>query len=71
MFLINAIKPNKEMKLKFVYTRLFRRGKLEEYKIKPVLVIHQKGMHLNHNFYVVVNIKCRTENAAMGHQRNI
>ena len=25
--------------------------------------IHQKGMHLNHDFYVVVGKQCRTENA--------
>ena len=33
--------------------------------------IHKKGMHLNHNFYVVVGKQCCTENAYMGHQYNI
>ena len=30
-----------------------------------------KGMTLDHNFYVVVSKKCRTENALTGHQYNI
>ena len=27
------------------------------------LKIEQKGMHLNHDFYIVVGKQCRTENA--------
>ena len=34
-------------------------------------MIEQKGMHLNHEFYVVVGKQCRTENALTGHQYNI
>ena len=34
-------------------------------------VIEQKGMHLNHDFYVVVSKQCRTENAYTGHQYKI
>ena len=33
--------------------------------------IAQKGMDLNHNFYVVVGKQCRTENGKTGHQYNI
>ena len=33
-------------------------------------VMHQKGINLNHNFYVVGK-QCRTENAYMGNQHNI
>ena len=33
--------------------------------------IELKGMHLNHNFYVVVDKPWRTENAYTGHQHNI
>ena len=32
--------------------------------------IHQKGMHLKHDFYVVGK-QCRTENAYTGHQYNV
>ena len=31
-------------------------------------LIEQKGMHLNHNFYLFVGKQCRTENAKTGHQ---
>ena len=37
----------------------------------PLNRMEQKGMHLNHDFYVVVGIQCRTENAYTGHQYNI
>ena len=30
---------------------------------EPLKMIHQKGMHLNHDFYVVVGKQCRIENA--------
>ena len=30
-------------------------------------MIEQKGMHLNHDFYVVVGKLCRTEKAQTGH----
>ena len=33
--------------------------------------IHQKGMHFNHDFYVVVGKQCCKENAYTGHQYNI
>ena len=33
--------------------------------------IRSNGMHLNHDFYVVVGNKYRTENAWAGHQHNI
>ena len=33
--------------------------------------IHQKGMHLNHDFYIIVGKQSRTENAYTGHQYNI
>ena len=36
-----------------------------DFSIQLILMfaIHQKDMHLNHNFYVVVGKQCRTENA--------
>ena len=34
-------------------------------------MIDQKGMHLNHNFFVVVGKQCRTENAYMGHANTV
>ena len=34
-------------------------------------IIEEKGMHLNHDFYVVLGKQCCTENAVMGHQHNI
>ena len=33
--------------------------------------MEQKGMTFDHDFYVVVGKKCRTENAYAGHQHNI
>ena len=39
--------------------------------IVPEKWIEQKGMPLNHDFYVVVGKQCRTENAQTGHQHNI
>ena len=33
--------------------------------------MRQKGIDLNHDFYVVVEKQCRTENAYTGHQHNI
>ena len=33
--------------------------------------MRQKGIDLNHDFYVVVSKQCRTENAYTGHQHNI
>ena len=34
-------------------------------------LIHQKGMHLNYNIYVVVDKQCYTQNVYTGHQHNI
>ena len=33
--------------------------------------MEQKGMTLDHDFYVVVGKQCRTDNAYAGHQHNI
>ena len=35
---------------------------------KNPYLIEQKGIHLNHEFYVVVGKQCFTEYAKMGHQ---
>ena len=46
MFLIGAIKPSLEKKLKtcLFLTRLFRGGESGEYKIKPVLLLYVLGL---------------------------
>ena len=36
-----------------------------------IKLTQQKGMDLNHDFYVVVDKQCRTENAYTGHRYNI
>ena len=33
--------------------------------------MRQKGIDLNHGFYIVVGKQCRTENAYTGHQHNV
>ena len=33
--------------------------------------MEQKGMTFDHDFYIVVDKQCRTENAYGGHQHNI
>ena len=41
------------------------------YKVDFALLMEQKGMTFDHDFYVVVGKQCRTENAYAGHQHNI
>ena len=40
-------------------------------KTRKHLMVRQKGIDLNHDFYVVVGNQCRTENAYTGHQHII
>ena len=39
-------------------------------KSNTYISMRQKGIDLNHNFYVVVGKQCRTENVHTGHQYN-
>ena len=54
MFLIGAIKPIAEKKLKtcFIFTRLFRGWQSGEYEIKPVLLLYADRVDgSNKNFF--------------------